>query len=123
MGKFRIVNAGLSIDFTHSGSYESIDPTLNIAEVDIHVSTCTGKRDPILRAQYDGYGYLLHGISASDYEDVFKVIINQECTFYPDQDEATTYDMIITKAKPYYRNSNVYKDSLILEMITALYGD
>jgi len=121
MGKFRIVYG--AIDYTPTGAVEALDPTLNVSEVDIHTSPFTRKRDPILRAQYDQYGYLVHDISATDYEDVFKVILNQQVYFYPDgSDIENVYSMIITKAKPYYRNNICYKDSLRLEMIQRIYA-
>jgi hypothetical protein len=113
MGKFRIVNTTLGIDYTPTENYTA-NPTFNIIETSLETSPFTGKRDCILFAQYDRYEYDIRELTGDDYKDVFKPLLNQTVTFYPDEDEATNYEMNIIKATPYYLNSTVWKDALIL---------
>ena len=120
MGKFRIVNTDLGIDYTPAGDYSS-DITLNVIETALEVSPFTGKRDCVLFAQYDKYNYNIKEMLATEYEDIFKFIINQIVTFYPDITLPDNMQMLVLKAKPYYYLNNNIKDACLLEMIPITY--
>lgn len=122
MGKFRIVYATLSIDYTPTANYKQ-EVIKNIIETRLETSPFTGKRDCILFAQYDKYTFDLRDLSASDYENVFKKILNKEVTFYPDEDEAENHQMNVIVATPYYLEKTVWKDALILELKPIYYRD
>lgn len=115
MGKFRIVNIALGIDYTPAGNYTA-DPVFNVIETSLETSEFNGKRDCVLFAQYDKYNFDIRDITADEYKDVFKPILNQEVTFYPDIDEAENFQMNVIKAKPYYLNNTVWKDAILLEL-------
>ena len=121
MGKFRIYSATLGVDYTPSGSYTS-EIVLNVTETTLETSEFNGKRDCILHAQFDKYGFNIRDLTALDYENVFKIILNQEVTFYPDSDIPSVYFQAnIIKAKPYYLESTVIKDALLLELKPVSY--
>jgi hypothetical protein len=120
MGKFRIVNTLLGIDYTPSGSYTA-EPVFNVIETSLETSEFNGKRDCILFAQFDQHNFNIREITATEYEMVFKVILNQEVTFYPDSEEAENFQVNVVKARPYYLNNTVWKDALLLELRPVSY--
>jgi hypothetical protein len=109
----------VELNYTAAKSYVP-DITLNVIETNLEVSPFTRRRDCVLLAQYDRYAYDIRYISAADYENVFKTIINQEVTLYPDEnDPAIYYTAWVATARPYYFNSTMRKDALILEFLIA----
>ena len=122
MGKFRIVNTDLGIDYIPAGDYSS-DITFNIIETALEVSPFTGKRDCVLFAQYDKYAYNIRELTATEYETIFKPLLNQPVVFYPDSDEVTAFEMNVVKAKPYYLYQTVWHDALLLELRPKNYED
>ena len=122
MGKFRIYSAALGVDYTPARKYVP-EIAMNLSEVSIQSSPFTGKRDPVIFSQFDRYAYDIRYITATEYEDVFKLIINQQVRLYPDSDSATYYNLWVVIAKPYYLNDNNYKDALYIEFSAMDYSE
>ena len=118
MGKFRIVNVALGIDFIPSMDY-SCDVVRNICDVQIDESPYSRKRDPDLLSQKDRFAYHLYPLLKVDFENVFKQLKFQEIDFYPDSDKPEMIKMKVKRANHYYRNNVNYKDALFLELINA----
>lgn len=121
MGKFRIENATLGIDYTPAFNYDA-NVVLNVCEIDTNISQFDFSRDTFLVSQMDKYNFNIFDITADEWENVFKVMVNQTVTFTPDLDNAgVSFQAIIAYAKPYYRKSNVYKDAIYLELLQLNY--
>lgn len=121
MDKFRIYSASLGVDYTPARKYIP-EIEMNISEVSIQESPFTGKKDGILFAQYDRYAYDIQYITATEYEDVFKAIINQQVRLYPDSSSSAYFNLWVVIAKPYYLNDNNYKDALYIEFSAMDYS-
>jgi len=122
MDKFRIVclEPGISVDYTHDKDY-SAEIILNIIEVETHESPFDRSKDPALKSQTDKYSFVLHDITATTYEQVFRKIINKTITFYPDRSLPGTIEMKVIRAKHFYLKSNLHKDALYLDLIQKYY--
>lgn len=94
----------------------------------LHTSIITGIRHLLQRGStnkhYAGFKIKIWGLSADDYENIYKPIDGEVVTFTPHADKAgETLSCIVLNVKPYYKDNLNFKDAVIITLISESYYD
>jgi len=126
IGLFNITYSAGSVNFTPTDYKFIMNESQVRTDMKLHTSAINGFRTLIDKGDGDSYleyDITIFGLQADDWTDVFKKIAGQIITFTPHIDSTLSFNALVVEARPFYHNSNFYKDSIKLKIVSQGYVD